>query len=453
MNELLQQLLSMGPGIGAAISGNGDAMSAFMEGYQKTQQQLQQQQRLRQQDQLAMEDRQRMIQRQTELDQFSREDRTRAGAVQQQQDFIRSQQAAGQLTETAANYDDPMQAKSYIESMMPNLMKVFGQESMALGQPAVEQATQVITGRQKKQIESFVESALKLEHVANHPDADPEIVNLPEHVKKIIGKDTAKLSELQSFAQLPVGKPQGKTRVPAQAGSFEDYVQRKYGDQATPEQILEARKVYQQVDDRPRITVNTGQGGHPPAVQRRVDAVARGFDAQPVVKKAQTMAEAVSFAEGLDPNTKNPADDQALIYAFAKAMDPESVVREGEYATVQKYAQSWADTFGFNAQRVFSNTAFLTPQARQNMKQTIRAKFSATQGQYENVRREYGRRIERITGKPGGIEELTDFGAAFPQGQPTETRSDGKKAATKGERRKFGSELREWNGVEWVLVK
>jgi hypothetical protein len=29
-----------------------------------------------------------------------------------------------------------------------------------------------------------------------------------------------------------------------------------------------------------------------------------------------------------------------MVYAFAKIMDPESVVREGEYETVKKYSQS-----------------------------------------------------------------------------------------------------------------
>ena len=84
----------------------------------------------------------------------------------------------------------------------------------------------------------------------------------------------------------------------------------------------------------------------PPRVQTRVDAKARGFDALPIVKTTQKMAEAVAFADSLNANTTNPADDQALIYAFAKAMDPDSVVREGEYATVQKYAQSWAECSG-----------------------------------------------------------------------------------------------------------
>src|SRR4029453_9988165 len=71
-------------------------------------------------------------------------------------------------------------------------------------------------------------------------------------------------------------------------------------------------------------------GPLPPRVETTVRGLASRFSAEPSVKRTVTMAEAVSFIKGLDVQTKNPADDQALIYAFAKAMDPESVVREGE---------------------------------------------------------------------------------------------------------------------------
>jgi hypothetical protein len=155
-------------------------------------------------------------------------------------------------------------------------------------------------------------------------------------------------------------------------------------------------------------------GSLPPRVQQQVNSVARSWDSLPVVKTTQKMAEAVSFAEALNPNTTNPADDQALIYSFAKAMDPDSVVREGEYATVQKYAQSWAQSFGFNAARIFSNTPFLTPQARQNMKSTIRARYKAGLGQYANVRRSYVQKINKMTGLGDGDDYLTDYAGGFP---------------------------------------
>lgn len=44
-------------------------------------------------------------------------------------------------------------------------------------------------------------------------------------------------------------------------GSFEDYVGRKYGTEPTPAQIEEARKTYQQADDRPRVNVQVGPPG------------------------------------------------------------------------------------------------------------------------------------------------------------------------------------------------
>lgn len=166
----------------------------------------------------------------------------------------------------------------------------------------------------------------------------------------------------------------------------------------------------------------------PPNVQRRVDAKARAFDAHPIAKRASTMAEAASFASGLDQNTTNPSDDQALIYAFAKTMDPESVVREGEYATVQRHAQSWAEKFGFDVARIFSNTIFLTPQARANMKATILARFNATRQQYDNLRRSFANQINQITKSDDGESYLTDYGGAFPH-NPTDATGGAKASA------------------------
>ena len=225
------------------------------------------------------------------------------------------------------------------------------------------------------------------------------------------------------------GKPKTATpRQPAAVGSFEDYLARTFGENPTSAQILQARKDYNQADDRaPRVTVNAGGAGgsaFPTGVQARIDAKGKEFNSQPIVKRIQTMAEAVSFANAFDPKTTNPADDQALIYAFAKAMDPDSVVREGEYNTVQKYAQSWADTFGFDAKRIFSNTAFLTPQARANMKATIAAKYQSALPQYRNVRKNYVAQMDRLTGGKGE-DWLVDYEGGFASTPSTDQTSSG----------------------------
>lgn len=258
--------------------------------------------------------------------------------------------------------------------------------------------------------------------------------NDPEGIGRItidVGGAPMTIAQAQTMTggAAPTAKPKTATpRQPAAVGSFEDYLARTFGENPTSAQILQARKDYNQADDRaPRVTVNAGGAGgsaFPTGVQARIDAKGKEFNGQPIVKRIQTMAEAVSFANAFDPKTTNPADDQALIYAFAKAMDPDSVVREGEYNTVQKYAQSWADTFGFDAKRIFSNTAFLTPQARANMKSTIGAKYQSALPQYRNVRKNYVAQMDRLTGGKGE-DWLVDYEGGFASTPSTDPTSSG----------------------------
>jgi hypothetical protein len=152
------------------------------------------------------------------------------------------------------------------------------------------------------------------------------------------------------------------------------------------------------------------------AQSQRVLQIAGQFDNEPMVKNFNTIAEAKNFVDTLgEGKSGNAGDDQAMLYAFAKAMDPGSVVREGEYATVQKYSQSWAQTFGFKAERIFSNSPFLSDDARQKMKATVAKKAASAKQSYDNIYNEYGRRIERQAGVQGGKDFLTNYGQAFQQ--------------------------------------
>jgi hypothetical protein len=139
-------------------------------------------------------------------------------------------------------------------------------------------------------------------------------------------------------------------------------------------------------------------------------SVASQFDSEPVVKNYSVIQEGYNYATSLG-NKANPTstDDQALIYAFAKVMDPNSVVRESEYDTVQKYSQSaiqrgWAD-----AKRMAQNVAFLTPEARKQMVETIKQKYTTSEQNYKNVRDEYARRINKVGGIEDGADYITDY--------------------------------------------
>lgn len=148
----------------------------------------------------------------------------------------------------------------------------------------------------------------------------------------------------------------------------------------------------------------------PIKLRPQVEKIASNFDNEAIVKRYNTIAGDYGLTQSIDNNTKNPADQQAIIYAFAKAMDPDSVVREGEYATVQKYSSSWAKTFGFNAQRVIDEGApILTPTAIAKIKETIESKYSVINNQYQNLYNDYGRRINAITGKSNGTAYLPNY--------------------------------------------
>lgn len=192
----------------------------------------------------------------------------------------------------------------------------------------------------------------------------------------------------------------------------------KTPDQLSSQDLLAFNKSFKQSDDRPLASQTPTPTGLPPRTQARVNRLADMFRSDPAVRRTGIIAEGYAFTRSLNDNTNNPADDQALIYAFAKAMDPESVVREGEYATVQKYAQSWLQSFGFNAARVLTNTEFLTPQARKNMKATIAQKYQASRTQYDNIRKQSAAQINKITGGVDGEEYLIDYAESFPESTP-----------------------------------
>jgi len=258
----------------------------------------------------------------------------------------------------------------------------------------------------------------------------------PAQARQMLGRGGMDTRTGQPFAFTPT--PEQDTPNTPEEQFYQRYATERdkpsFAALSTSEQAA-ARTAWTKADDKPpdptlqairELTLaqqRTAQtmAALPPRLQRQVDTQTKGFDSQPVVKQVQTMAQAVEFANAMNPNTMNPADDQALIYAFAKAMDPDSVVREGEYATVRKYAQSWAERFGFNVARIFSNTQFLTPAARANMKATIQQRYAAVKKQYDNVRSQYATRINRMTGGLDGEDYLIDYGAAFPATTPAAT--------------------------------
>lgn len=154
----------------------------------------------------------------------------------------------------------------------------------------------------------------------------------------------------------------------------------------------------------------------PKTLRPLVERITGNWDNEQLVKNYNTVAESKIFVDSLPTGSgKTAADDQALIYAFAKAMDPNSAVKEGEYETISKNALSMLQRYGISAKRFYSNTDFLSDKAAEQLKQTINTKYEAADKQYQNIRNSYGTRINQITGRSDGTQFLTQYGQVFNQ--------------------------------------
>lgn len=118
----------------------------------------------------------------------------------------------------------------------------------------------------------------------------------------------------------------------AAVGSFEDYVTRAYGNTPTPQQIVQARKDYQQADDRPRISVTTESGLSPTMEANIINRLTTQWGS--VSAPAKELTRQVSLMDaGLTAARRGDLaqGSQAVLVTFQKILDPTSVVRESEY--------------------------------------------------------------------------------------------------------------------------
>lgn len=169
---------------------------------------------------------------------------------------------------------------------------------------------------------------------------------------------------------------------------------------------------YQNEDaNRKKSIAAAGVAGLTPnQVNQTVNGIANNFDNEQTVKDYNTV---LSTMNALNKAGSNPTDDIQRVYAFAKIMDPNSVVREGEYKTVQDYSSALMQAAGIKLKRVFDNTGFLTPEARTMMNTTLGNVLAAKQDRYDNLSQQYQRQIDdAYAGKPRTITNYAGSASA-----------------------------------------
>lgn len=136
-----------------------------------------------------------------------------------------------------------------------------------------------------------------------------------------------------------------------------------------------------------------------PKIRDMALKIADDFDKHPTVVRFNKTQEAKDFVNSFDLNTNDPTIDQALIYAFAKAMDPDSAVRNEEYNTISKNSQTWFNQLGVNLQRVYDNASLLSIDARTKLVNMINNKYNSSLKSYSSLKKGYETKIEN-TVKP-----------------------------------------------------
>jgi hypothetical protein len=146
------------------------------------------------------------------------------------------------------------------------------------------------------------------------------------------------------------------------------------------------------------------------------------------------------------------AGDMSLIFGYMKLLDPNSTVREGEYATAAN-AGSVPQSLLASYNKVVSGEK-LAPEVRKQFRDEAAKVFGAQKAQFDQLAAPY---VE-IARKRGLPPEDVIFGyqepASSPPASPAASASPAPSApAAKRPRRTAGGEVREWDGTAWVPVK
>lgn len=181
-----------------------------------------------------------------------------------------------------------------------------------------------------------------------------------------------------------------------------------------------------------------------------ITRVADKFGTEPVVKNFNIVQNSAIQSKGildrLGSSSGTGADDLRLIFLFAKAQDPDSVVRETEYDNAQRMISTLPEGVKQQVSRVINITGdgkglmptqakgFLTPEARREVVNALIEQYKGNKVSYDNLKKQYAQRINSYAGADIGDDILIGYEEAFDPGtagyssqdntQPTQSASD-----------------------------
>jgi hypothetical protein len=240
------------------------------------------------------------------------------------------------------------------------------------------------------------------------------------------GMELAKtqFSQNTPMAQAQLAAAQGQERREAELHPIKVQAQQQAMDAASIGQLDPDKITYRKKKDGTFEIINPGGAelGPSPAGIKSEAELRKEYTAQPQVKEYQTVRTAYQNVKNAakDPSA---AGDLSMIFAYMKILDPNSVVREQEFANAQN-AAGVPDRVRNVYNRIMSGER-LNPAQRADFLAQADKLHGSSQRQYESIRRQYGEIAKKSKARPDQV--LIDFsevaenpeamqqGAAAPQ--------------------------------------
>lgn len=397
------QLLKLAPGVAAGAMGNQAGGAAFMQGLEEGRQlrlreQMLQQQQGRQSELDASRLQTEEAQRQNlTADNARAEESARMQKLQQALAMLDS--FGGQVAATA---NDPVAAESQMLGRASSVESMFGVPQGQLS-GAIPNMAPMISGRKKKQAQDLYDRAEK----TYGPEAMASD-SITLQTGELFGD--VKPSQLRSMFSAPAvdaaGAPARPMVQPQSAGvpttertALAAWARErgKTPDQLSSADLLEFNKRFKQSDDRPPVHVTVGGSGLTPQQVTAAAGLRDDFRTESKDFSTVRMAHDRVAVSAKDPSA---AGDLSLLYNYMKILDPNSVVRETEFAQAAKSGSlpqqiQAAATKVVNGQR-------LTPEQRSDFVARARALYDVANKRQTRLMARY-RDIAKKSGVP---EEL-----------------------------------------------
>lgn len=165
------------------------------------------------------------------------------------------------------------------------------------------------------------------------------------------------------------------------------YVNQQGGQQSNTLITKRASPDYQYAGPKAQTDLTNAQFQQPNTIFNQKDKLRSDYSALPGVKAYRVAVQQLSQALGTGEGAQS---DLALTYAFAKAMDPESVVRESEQGMVTN-SQPWFQATVENVKKQFGmdGAGNFTPEARRALRAQIINSVKSRVAGYNQLREQY----------------------------------------------------------------